>query len=57
MVWGEGLVPWVFFLLSAAVIVYAGTKLSHYGDQIATLTGPGRVADWRRPDGWRDLTS
>ncbi len=23
MVWGEGLVPWVIFLLSAAVIVYA----------------------------------
>ena len=41
MVWGEGLVPWVIFLLSAAVIVYAGTKLSHYGDQIATLTGLG----------------
>ncbi len=26
---------------SAAVIVYAGTKLSHYGDQIAKLTGLG----------------
>jgi hypothetical protein len=26
MVWGEGLVPWVIFLLSAAMIVYAGTN-------------------------------
>jgi cation:H+ antiporter len=41
MVWGEGLVPWAIFLLSAAVIVYAGTKLSRYGDQIATFTGLG----------------
>jgi len=41
MVWAEGLVPWVIFLLSAAVILYAGTKLSHYGDQIAGLTGLG----------------
>jgi cation:H+ antiporter len=39
MVWLEGLVPWAIFLLSAAVIVYAGTKLSRYGDQIADLTG------------------
>jgi len=41
MVWLEGLLPWTIFLLSAAVIVYAGTKLSHYGDQIANLTGLG----------------
>jgi len=41
MVWREGLVPWAIFLLSAAVIVYAGTKLSRYGDQIADLTGLG----------------
>lgn len=41
MVWLEGLVPWAIFLLSAAVIVYAGTKLSRYGDQIADLTGLG----------------
>ncbi|MDP1768702.1 MAG: sodium:calcium antiporter [Nitrospirota bacterium] len=41
MVWFEGLVPWAIFLLSAAVIVYAGAKLSRYGDQIATLTGLG----------------
>lgn len=34
-------ISWAVFLLSAAVIVYAGTKLSHYGDQIATLTGLG----------------
>ncbi|MDH5194984.1 MAG: hypothetical protein OEW32_14960 [Nitrospira sp.] len=32
---------WAVFLVSAAVIVYAGTKLSRYGDQIATLTGLG----------------
>ncbi len=43
MVWLEGLVPWAVFLLSAAVIVYAGTKLSRYGDQIADLTGLGGV--------------
>ena len=41
MAWGEGLVPWAIFLLSAAVIVYAGTKLSRYGGQIANLTGLG----------------
>jgi len=41
MGWLEGLVPWAIFLLSAAVIVYAGTKLSRYGDQIASLTGLG----------------
>lgn len=41
MVWLEGLVPWAIFLASAAVIVYAGTKLSRYGDQIADLTGLG----------------
>jgi len=34
-------VPWVIFLLRVAVIVYAGTKLSHYGDQIVELTGLG----------------
>ena len=32
---------WAVFLASAAVIVYAGTKLSRYGDQIANLTGLG----------------
>ena len=32
---------WAVFLASAAVIVYAGTKLSHYGNQIADLTGLG----------------
>lgn len=41
MIWLEGLMPWAVFLLSAAVIVYAGTKLSRYGDEIATLTGLG----------------
>jgi Ca2+/Na+ antiporter len=37
----EDLMPWAIFLLSAAVIVYAGTKLSGYGDQLAKLTGLG----------------
>ena len=32
---------WIIFLLSATVIVIAGAKLSHYGDQIAELTGLG----------------
>lgn len=32
---------WLIFLASAAVIVYAGTKLSGYGDQLAKLTGLG----------------
>ncbi len=35
--------PWILFVLSAAVIVIAGTKLSHYGGQIAELTGLGRL--------------
>jgi cation:H+ antiporter len=35
--------PWILFVLSAAVIVVAGAKLSHYGDQIAELTGLGRL--------------
>jgi hypothetical protein len=43
MVWREGLVPWAIFLLSAAVIIYAGAKLAHYGDEIAKL--PTEVAD------------
>ena len=29
MVWGEGLVPWAIFLLSAAVIVYAEIGRAH----------------------------
>jgi cation:H+ antiporter len=37
------IVPWLLFGLSAAVIVVAGTKLSHYGDQIAELTKLGRL--------------
>ncbi len=35
--------PWFPFLISASVIVYAGTKLSRYGDQIAEYTGLGRL--------------
>lgn len=38
---GAMFIPWAIFLASAAVIVYAGTKLSRYGDQIADLTGLG----------------
>lgn len=34
---------WAVFLASAAVIVYAGTKLSRYGDEIAELSGLGRL--------------
>lgn len=34
-------ISWAVFLLSAAVIVYAGTKLAHNGDRIAALTGLG----------------
>ena len=32
---------WLVFLVSAALIVYAGTKLTTYGDRIADLTGLG----------------
>ncbi len=35
------LVAFAVFALSAAAIVYAGTKLTRYGDQIAELTGLG----------------
>lgn len=38
---GSMFAAWAVFLVSAAVIVYAGTKLSRYGDQIADLTGLG----------------
>lgn len=42
MLVGEhGMTAWIIFLLSAVVIVIAGTKLSYYGDQIAELTGLG----------------
>jgi cation:H+ antiporter len=34
---------WVVFVLSAAAIVFAGTALSRYGDQIAEFTGLGRL--------------
>ncbi len=34
---------WGLFLLSATVVVLAGTKLSQYGDRIAELTGLGRL--------------
>ncbi len=35
------LTAWVSFFASAAVIVFAGTMLSRYGDRIATVTGLG----------------
>lgn len=35
------LTAWAMFFISAAVIVYAGTLLSRYGDRIAELTGLG----------------
>lgn len=34
---------WLVFVGSAVVIVLAGTKLSRYGDQIAEMTGLGRL--------------
>ncbi len=34
---------WLTFVCSAAVIVLAGTRLSRYGDEIAELTGLGRL--------------
>jgi cation:H+ antiporter len=34
---------WILFFASAAVIAVAGTKLCHYGDRIAELTGLGRL--------------
>ncbi|MFO0706333.1 MAG: hypothetical protein U0412_05730 [Nitrospira sp.] len=34
---------WLLFVVSATVIVLAGTKLSQYGDQIAEATGLGRL--------------
>lgn len=35
--------PWMVFVVSAVVIVLAGTRLSHYGDRIAEHTGLGRL--------------
>jgi cation:H+ antiporter len=37
------LTTWLMFVTSAAVIVVAGSKLSHYGDRIADTTGLGRL--------------
>ncbi|OQW32790.1 MAG: hypothetical protein A4E19_05375 [Nitrospira sp. SG-bin1] len=36
-------VPSLLFIVSAGAIVFAGTRLSHHGDQIAELTGLGRL--------------
>lgn len=44
---------WIIFLLSVAIIVAAGTKLSHYGDRIVDYTGLGRLWLVRRADGRR----
>ncbi len=37
------IIPLLLFLLSAGAIVSVGTKLSRYGDQIAELSGLGRL--------------
>ncbi len=37
------ILPWLFFVISAGAIVFVGTKLSRYGDQIAELSGLGRL--------------
>jgi len=37
------LMPSLLFVVSAGAIVFAGTKLSRYGDQIAELAGLGRL--------------
>ena len=37
------LVSWIILVLSGAMIVLAGMRLSRYGDQIAALTGIGRL--------------
>ncbi len=34
---------WIAFILCTSVIVYAGTRLSMYGDIIAEKTGLGRT--------------
>ena len=34
---------WLTFVCGAVVIVLAGTRLSRYGDEIAELTGLGRL--------------
>lgn len=36
-------IPSLLFVVSAGAIVFAGTKLSRHGDQIAELTGLGRL--------------
>lgn len=35
--------PWVLFAVSTIVVVLAGAKVARYGDQIAELTGLGRL--------------
>ena len=34
---------WLLFLICALIIIFTGTKLTHYGDIIAEKTGLGRV--------------
>ncbi|GAI69571.1 unnamed protein product, partial [marine sediment metagenome] len=34
---------WLSFLICALIIIFAGTKLTRYGDIIAEKTGLGRV--------------
>lgn len=40
---GTNVTVWLVFVVSAMTIVFAGTKLSRYGDQIAEFTGLGRL--------------
>lgn len=37
------LLPWIIFVLSSVAIIFAGRKLSQYGDEIAAHTGLGRA--------------
>ena len=37
------LIPGLLFTITAVAIVFIGTKLSHCGDQIAELSGLGRL--------------
>jgi cation:H+ antiporter len=39
----ERVIVWLQFIVCTAIIVYAGAKLSKYGDIIADLTGMGRT--------------
>ena len=40
---GELVIPAIVFLMSAASVIYFGTRLAVYGDALASLTGWGRL--------------